>query len=162
MTISRPETMRGHSARKTYTHEFVDHLPDKLEEGVLYVSIRYTTAAHSCFCGCGREVVTPLHPTKWRLSFDGVSTSLSPSVGSWSLDCRSHYWLEKGRVCWAETYSDEKIRAVRRRDHRDEQKYYGEPAAPQAVAPVKDAPSDNVVRPSPSRWQKLLGWFGSK
>src|SRR5579862_6384361 len=99
MTTSRPKAARGRATRKTYSHKFVEHLPDQLEEGVLYISIRYATAAHNCYCGCGREVVTPLHPTKWRLAFDGVSTSLSPSVGSWSLDCKSHYWLENGRVC---------------------------------------------------------------
>ena len=44
-------------------HEFVEGIPERLEEGVLYVSILYATAMHLCACGCGREVVTPLTPT---------------------------------------------------------------------------------------------------
>jgi hypothetical protein len=34
----------------------------------LYVSIEFATAAHSCACGCGREVVTPPGPTDWRIT----------------------------------------------------------------------------------------------
>ncbi|PZV33546.1 DUF6527 family protein [Mesorhizobium kowhaii] len=44
---------------------FVDYIPDDVEAGVLYVSQRFSTAAHLCCCGCGREVVTPLNPAKW-------------------------------------------------------------------------------------------------
>ena len=43
-------------------HEFVEFIPDKLEDGIVYVSIRYATVAHKCCCGCGTEVVTPLAP----------------------------------------------------------------------------------------------------
>ncbi|RVD67411.1 hypothetical protein EN751_36940, partial [Mesorhizobium sp. M4A.F.Ca.ET.029.04.2.1] len=46
---------------------FVDFIPDELEVGVIYISRRYSTASHLCCCGCGREVVTPLNPAKWRL-----------------------------------------------------------------------------------------------
>jgi Family of unknown function (DUF6527) len=52
-------------------HEFVDHIPDVLDPGVLYVSMKYATAAHRCCCGCGLEVVTPFTPTDWKLTFDG-------------------------------------------------------------------------------------------
>ncbi|WP_318271273.1 hypothetical protein [Sphingobacterium cellulitidis] len=44
-------------------HKFVEFMPEKVEEGVLYVSIEYCTAIHKCVCGCGHEVVTPLSPT---------------------------------------------------------------------------------------------------
>ena len=43
-------------------HEFVDFVPKRLDDGVLYVSIRFGTAVHRCACGCGEEVVTPLGP----------------------------------------------------------------------------------------------------
>ena len=48
--------------------EFMDVIPDRLEPGRLYISIPYTTALHLCCCGCGNEVVTPLHPVHWTLS----------------------------------------------------------------------------------------------
>jgi len=44
------------------THEFVDHMPENLDEGVIYVSIPFETVIHACACGCGAEVVTPLSP----------------------------------------------------------------------------------------------------
>jgi Family of unknown function (DUF6527) len=52
--------------------EFVRAIPKKLSEGTLYVSMEFATAAHSCACGCGREVVTPLSPTDWKITYDGV------------------------------------------------------------------------------------------
>ena len=50
--------------------EFVQAIPEKLEDGTLYVSMDYATVVHKCCCGCGREVVTPLSPTDWKLTFD--------------------------------------------------------------------------------------------
>ena len=47
--------------------EFVDYIPEQLNPGVLYVSMRYATVNHLCCCGCGLEVVTTLSPTDWRL-----------------------------------------------------------------------------------------------
>ena len=42
------------------THEFVEHMPENLDEGIIYVSIPFETVIHKCACGCGAEVVTPL------------------------------------------------------------------------------------------------------
>lgn len=96
-------------------HEFVDSAPDPLEPGVLYVSIKYSAALHLCCCGCGQEVVLPLNPTGWRVTYDGATVSLSPSVGNWSLPCRSHYWIERDRVRWAGPWTNEQIATGRRR-----------------------------------------------
>lgn len=104
--------------------EFVRTIPDKLNEKTLYVSMDYATAAHKCCCGCGREVITPLSPTDWKLKFDGVTVSLSPSIGNWSFPCRSHYWIERSRVKWAGQWSDEQIAAGRARDQQAKQRYY--------------------------------------
>ena len=57
-------------------HEFVEFIPEHLPEGTIYVSIRFATASHKCCCGCGKEVVTPLSPTDWKLTFDGETISL--------------------------------------------------------------------------------------
>ena len=110
--------------RMTITHEFVEFVPEQLEEGVLYVSIAYCTAAHQCLCGCGQRVVTPLSPTDWELSFDGRAISLYPSIGSWALPCRSHYWISRGRVRWAGEWSDEQVAAERDADRAAKADYY--------------------------------------
>ena len=103
--MARPDSHAPAAKRASYRHAFVDTLPEKLEEGVLYVSGQYATSAHNCFCGCGREVVTPIHPTKWQLKFDGIHVSLFPSIGSWSLPCQSHYWIKNDRIEWAPKWS---------------------------------------------------------
>ena len=64
------------SAIKALTPVFVMSFPDKLEAGKLYVSMEFASVAHLCACGCGAEVVTPLSPTDWMLSFDGVSVTV--------------------------------------------------------------------------------------
>ena len=94
-------------------YKFVEFIPDELENGVLYVSVTYATVVHRCCCGCGNEVVTPLTPSDWQLTFDGESITLFPSIGNWSLPCRSHYWIRKNEVRWAEMWSDEMIRKNR-------------------------------------------------
>lgn len=97
-------------------HEFVDVIPDQLEDGLLYVSLRYRTIVHRCCCGCGFEAVTPLAPTEWSLTFDGQSISLSPSIGNWSFPCQSHYWVRRGQVQWARRWSPGEITAGRELD----------------------------------------------
>jgi hypothetical protein len=63
------------------TPEFVDFIPEVLEDGKLYISQTYATAVHKCCCGCGHKVVTPLSPTGWRLAVERGFVSLYPSIG---------------------------------------------------------------------------------
>jgi len=97
-------------------HAFVEFLPESLQEGTLYVSILYATAAHKCFCGCGNDVITPLSPTAWKLGFDGRTVSLHPSIGNWSFPCKSHYWVKGNKIEWARKWSNEEIEASRSLD----------------------------------------------
>ena len=102
--------------RARLAHRFVDHIPERLEPGELYISIPFATAVHLCACGCGHEVVTPLSPTDWKMTFDGESISLHPSIGNWSFPCQSHYWIRNNRVRRAPRWSAEQITAGRDRD----------------------------------------------
>jgi hypothetical protein len=81
-------------------HKFVRSVPEVLEDGVIYVSVDYATAIHKCCCGCGNEVVTPLSPTDWELTFNGKTISLYPSIGNWNFKCKSHYWITRNTVEW--------------------------------------------------------------
>ena len=107
-----------------FRHEFVEFVPEQVEDGALYVSIPYATAIHRCACGCGQEVVTPLSPTDWRIIFDGKSVSLDPSIGNWSFDCQSHYFIQGNRVLWCEQWSKERIDLGRARDSVHKESYY--------------------------------------
>ena len=100
-------------------HEFVEFVPELLEEGVLYVSRRFRTASHLCCCGCGLEVVTPLNDAKWRVLERGGAVWLRPSIGNWSFPCQSHYWIEGGRIRWDGHMSAEAIAEVQQRDRQD-------------------------------------------
>lgn len=106
------------------THEFVEYIPDRLEDGRIYVSISFATVAHRCCCGCGNEVITPLSPTDWKLTFDGESISLHPSIGNWSFACQSHYWIQGNRVNWAPRWSREEIEAGRAADAQAKRRYF--------------------------------------
>lgn len=152
--------------RYTFSFRFVEFMPKVLEEGVLYVSMSYATASHVCFCGCGMKVVTPLSPTDWRLSFNGDTVSLDPSIGNWSYPCRSHYILRGNRVVWAGAMSHRQVRAVRESDASDKARYYGHRRhAESALAPVPptDSASATPYQPEKARqrrgWRQLLDWF---
>ena len=110
------------------SHEFVEFIPEQLAEGVLYISIPYATAQHLCLCGCGNTVVTPLGPNDWRVTFDGETVSLWPSIGNWSFDCQSHYWIERNRIRWSRRFTVTEIAEVRARDR----------AAKEFAAPPQD------------------------
>jgi hypothetical protein len=110
--------------QSVFEHVFVEGVPPDLEEGKLYISMRYRTASHLCACGCGNKVVTPIKPAKWHLYFDGSSVSLWPSIGSWQLPCRSHYWIEQGKVRWSKPWTREQIGTGRVRDAKDLHRYY--------------------------------------
>lgn len=76
-------------------HTFVSVIPDKLDEGILYVSIQYNTALHKCACGCGEEVVTPITPSDWKITYNGESVSLYPSIGNWYINANHIIGLRK-------------------------------------------------------------------
>lgn len=114
---------------KIMKHKFIEYIPspEQQNEGVVYISIKYNTAVHKCFCGCEQQVVTPLTPTDWKLTYDGETISIYPSIGNWSYDCRSHYWITKGKVIWAEDWSEERIQANRNFDMNVKKRIYIEP-----------------------------------
>jgi uncharacterized protein DUF6527 len=109
-------------AKKPLTHlrpKFVRLIPEKLEERVLYISIAYSTAVHSCPCGCGTRVVTPIHPTEWSLTWNGEGATLHPSVGNWSSNCRSHYWIRENQIVWAMNWSAAQVERARKAEDSD-------------------------------------------
>ncbi len=141
---------------------FVKGVPRELEPGVLYVSMEYGTVVHSCCCGCGHEVVTPLTPTDWRLTFDGETISIWPSVGNWNLPCKSHYVIKGNLVIEAAPWDKDMIEAEQKRDKAVKAKFYAHSTesippveeklpTPPAIVPTREAPE--------GFWAKLLRWF---
>lgn len=104
------------------TPQYVDYVPEQLEEGILYVCEQYKTVAHKCCCGCGEEVITPLSIAEWSISREGNTVTLHPSVGNWSFKCQSHYWIRKNQVIWAKAMTQQQIKRVRAKDAADKAK----------------------------------------
>jgi hypothetical protein len=94
--------MKGTTKRlDAITPIFVEMMPDILEAGKLYVSTIYHTAIHKCACGCGEKVVTPINHDGWELNIqENMIVSLTPSIGSFSLPCKSHYLITQNKVLW--------------------------------------------------------------
>lgn len=139
----------------TLVHEFVESFPDKLEEATLYVSMEFATVAHSCACGCGHQVITPLSPADWQLIYDGDSISLRPSIGNWSFDCQSHYWIENSKVRWAQQWSREEIESTREYDRNAHDEYFSDTVLPVPIPAVSEPakPLDE------SLFKKLVKFF---
>jgi hypothetical protein len=136
------------------THEFVESFPAKLEDGKLYVSIAFATVAHNCACGCKNRVITPLSPADWQLTFDGDTVSLYPSIGNWSFDCESHYWIEKNGVRWAPHQSRLEIEAGRAYDRQAHYEYYAD--GPQEI----QQPTSDPVKVGLETWfTKVTKWL---
>lgn len=152
---------------QTLEHRFVRNVPRELDPGVLYISMDYATAVHSCCCGCGDRVVTPFTPTDWRMTFDGESISLHPSVGNWNQKCRSHYVIQQSRVLVAGPWSRAQIDAEGRRDKKAKAAHYREQnkvrngvSLPPASLASPTAMQDKI-RPIPSIWSRVKSWFAS-
>lgn len=109
---------------KTIKHKFVEFIPDIIEEGILYISIEYSTAVHKCICGCGNEVVTPISPTDWELRFNGKSVSLNPSIGNWSFECKTHYFISRNRILLARKWENWEIEEGREEDEDKKRQFF--------------------------------------
>ena len=133
--------------RIVLAHEFVEFIPDDLKERTIYVSVRFATVVHKCCCGCGKEVVTPLSPTDWKLIFDGKTISLDPSIGNWGFECQSHYWIRSNKVRWAALWSQDEIDAGRVHDRLAKARYFG----------TADSAADNVANDNAGKSRRGTG-----
>lgn len=146
-------------SRKEIDFEFVEFIPSERVLGTLYISVEYATVVHDCLCGCGNKVVTPLSPTGWKMTFDGETISLDPSVGNWSFACRSHYIIDRNRIIWAGNMTREQIQRGRNRDRTLRDVHFGN-----GVETKMDVLVDQPVSAEPavaskkrSFWRWLLG-----
>jgi hypothetical protein len=117
--------MRFQMKLQTIRPKFVRLIPETIEDGILYISIPFATATHKCACGCGEEVVTPVRPADWALTWNGEKVTLKPSIGNWSFQCQSHYWIIENRIVWARKWSPKQIEAGRAIDRNAKARYYG-------------------------------------
>lgn len=128
----------------------------------------YATVVHKCCCGCGNEVVTPLSPADWQLIYDGRTISLYPSIGSWSLPCKSHYWITHNQIRWASQWSSAEIEAGQAADSQAKSNYIDclKPrpdvlASPSVLSPIPLSPVPMAAASPPTPANPTqAGWFG--
>lgn len=136
--------------------QFVEFIPEALNNGVLYISMPYATATHLCCCGCGKEVVTPFTPTDWWMTFDGA-VSIHPSIGNWSFECRSHYWIKANSVKWSGDMEQWQIEAGRARDKQAKARHYSRVEThQQAIPEIQQATTPASKDPPPTS-----GWLAT-
>lgn len=134
---------------KMLQHRFVEFIPDIIEEGFLFVSLEYCTAIHNCVCGCGGKVVTPISPTDWQMYFNGRTITLTPSIGNWNFDCKSHYFIRGSEVEWCSKWSKKEIADGRKHDLKIKEDFYKESKSATEIA------LDVSQKSEPSGWQWL-------
>lgn len=88
-----------HVADITYPEE------GDLDEGVLYIVDDSPYVQYLCPCGCGSDVLLPTNKHErgydgWGFVETGGAVSLSPSVYSSGLPCKSHYFIRNNRIDW--------------------------------------------------------------
>jgi hypothetical protein len=140
-------------------HEFVEFIPDELKEGTLYVCMGLATIVHKCCCGCGNEVVTPLSPTDWKLTYDGETITLHPSIGNWGFKCRSHYWIRNNSVRWAAQWSPEEIAAGRAHDRSAKDRDFGTENTPTDRLTISKRRRMGSGKSDRNIWQTVRKWW---
>ena len=82
---------------------FVETMPEKIDDGVLYVSLKYGGLLHLCPCGCGQRIYIPINKDlgqSWSLQQESDGTiSLAPSLQN-TCACWSHYFIRHNKVAW--------------------------------------------------------------
>jgi hypothetical protein len=150
--------------RARFKLEMVSSIPEVLQGNTLYVTADGDVAGHLCACGCGREVITPISPTDWSISFDKRGPTLSPSIGNWAFPCRSHYFIWNGEVVWARDMSQGAIDGGRRRDRARKERYYAQLQEHSAEPVTTSVPEAGSSSPAPSKASlttrgRLVAWW---
>jgi hypothetical protein len=144
---------------ESLTTEFLDSIPVDLDCGVLYISMKYSTAIHKCCCGCKNEVVTPLSPTDWKLIFDGRTVSLEPSIGNWNFPCRSHYFITGNQVRWVPQWSEERVSAGRAYNVYNKENNYSKTEVPSTNDTLVTVSTQKGIKSKESFWMRLKKWL---
>lgn len=146
----------------TIIPQFVEFIPSTLQDGVLYISQKYGTAAHKCCCGCGIKIVTPITPTDWNIKVSGGKVTLHPSIGNWNHPCQSHYIIRCNRVIWAGSMTQQEINWGRKRDREIKKAYYGKLDSINNSTEPRETLSNSAPRlPKTDLWKTIKHWLKS-
>ena len=106
---------------KTWQLIWVEDMPETMEGGKIYLSIKHRLTEHLCACGCRAEVSLPLGRNDWKIEYDGETVSIWPSVGNWQLPCKSHYIIRENKTRWCRRWFEKGILTGRARGRKEKQ-----------------------------------------
>lgn len=120
---------------KTFTIKLVevDSMPRDLEPNTLYYLERFGTASHLCACGCGAKIRTPIDVNEWSIVKTEQGPTLHPSVGNWQKECKSHYYIRKGKIVWCGAWTEKQIQEGRYREQQARIDHYNRIYSKQSV-----------------------------
>ncbi len=96
--------------------EFVNefHNLETVDDLVIYISIKNRAVMHKCPCGCGETVYMILGKDDWCLIYDGT-LSLTPSVGNFYFECKSHYFIVDDSIFPADRHTRKLLRKTKKK-----------------------------------------------
>lgn len=90
-----------------------ERLPDQIGAYEFHYSRRFEMAALACPCGCGHRVMLNLLD-QHHLVIEGGLPTITPSILVSDASCLSHFFLQNGRVVWAQQWSKSIVDRVMR------------------------------------------------
>jgi hypothetical protein len=87
-----------------YVYQAVERIPKPLISGVVYHSEEFEIGALLCACGCGHRV-SLLVPDSHQITSEGGMATVRPSIAVCDAPCKSHYYINAGRVEWLPAFS---------------------------------------------------------
>lgn len=88
-----------------------ERLPTSVGPFEFHYSRRFEMAALSCACGCGHRVMLNLLD-QHHLDIEGGLPSVTPSILVSDAPCLSHFFIRRGRVEWAQQWSQQTVDRV--------------------------------------------------
>ncbi|HLO96315.1 MAG TPA: DUF6527 family protein [Burkholderiaceae bacterium] len=88
-----------------------ERLPSTVGPFEFHYSRRFDMAALACACGCGHRVMLNLLDQHHLDIEDGLPT-VTPSILVSDAPCLSHFFIRRGRVQWAEQWSQKTVDRV--------------------------------------------------
>lgn len=88
-----------------------EKLPPQVGSFEFHYSRRFEMAALSCACGCGHRVMLNLLD-QHHLLIEGGLPTITPSILVSDAPCLSHFFIRRGRVVWAQQWSQKTVDKV--------------------------------------------------
>ena len=84
---------------KEYKHKFIRYMPDKIQPGIIYITVFYGQITFRCPCVRGeviKRILKPGQVNPFWFEFDGHTVTLGPQIVS--VQCQTHFRIINNKV----------------------------------------------------------------